>query len=157
MRIAFESPNQPDVVQLIDELDAYQKPLYPPASHHGIDISALSMPDVLFAVVRDATGNAVGCGAICLTRDHGELKCMYLINRCRGQGIGKQLLAFLESGAQARGCTLFMLETGCLQTEALLLYKRCGYIERQPFGNYIQDPNSIFMEKRIVSPGGQSC
>ena len=157
MRIAFESPNQPDVVQLIDELDAYQKPLYPPASHHGIDICALSLPDVLFAVVRDEAGTAVGCGAICLTRDYGELKRMYLINRCRGQGIGKQLLAFLESGAQARGCTLFMLETGYLQTEALWLYKRCGYAERGPFGNYIHDPNSIFMEKRIISSGGQPC
>ncbi|MDW3682494.1 hypothetical protein RA280_12220 [Cupriavidus sp. CV2] len=42
MRIAFESPRQAEVIRLIDELDAYQKPLYPPESRHGIDIDALS-------------------------------------------------------------------------------------------------------------------
>ena len=29
MRISLESPNQPEVLQLIEELDAFQKPLYP--------------------------------------------------------------------------------------------------------------------------------
>ncbi|WP_309639244.1 hypothetical protein [Methylibium sp.] len=37
MRITIESPGPPDVLDLIDELDAYQQPLYPPESHHGID------------------------------------------------------------------------------------------------------------------------
>ena len=50
--IALESPDQPEVIALIDELDAYQKPLYPPESHHGIDLAALSRTNVLFAVAR---------------------------------------------------------------------------------------------------------
>src|SRR6185295_7944243 len=40
MNVAFETPDQPEVARLIDELDAYQKPLYPPESHHGIDMAA---------------------------------------------------------------------------------------------------------------------
>ena len=40
LRIRIERPDQPDVRALIDALDAYQKPLYPPESHHGIDIDA---------------------------------------------------------------------------------------------------------------------
>jgi len=46
MHIALEPPAQPDVIALIDELDAYQKPLYPLESHYGFDIDALAQPHV---------------------------------------------------------------------------------------------------------------
>jgi putative acetyltransferase len=41
------------------------------------------------------------------------------------------------------------LETGVLQTEALGLYRRLGYQERGPYGDYETDPLSVFMEKRL--------
>ncbi len=63
MQLAFESPDQPDVVALITELDAYQDSLYPPESRHALDLSVLVQPHVLFAVARDETRQAVGCGA----------------------------------------------------------------------------------------------
>jgi putative acetyltransferase len=74
VRVAVERPDQPEVVRLIDELDAYQKPLYPAESHHGIDMDALLRPEVIFAVARDSAARAVGFGAIVLKRDLGELK-----------------------------------------------------------------------------------
>jgi putative acetyltransferase len=147
MHISLESPDQPDVLRLIDALDAYQKPLYPPESHHGIDLAALSAPNVLFAVARDAEGLAVACGAIVLGDAHGELKRMYTSPPQRGRGIGRALLGFLESEARARGCTRFALETGYLQPEAISLYLRCGYLRCGPFGDYVEDPNSVFMQK----------
>lgn len=147
MRIAIESPAQPEVLQLIDELDAYQKPLYPPESHHGIDLAALSRPNVVFAVARDGTGQAVACGAVVLEPHYGELKRMYTRPACRGQGIAKALLAFLEAQAAARGVTAFKLETGFRQPEAIALYGRCGYAVGGPFGDYAEDPNSVFMHK----------
>ena len=150
MRINFESPNQPEVIDLIEALDAYQKPLYPPESHHGIDLSALSQSNILFAVARNADQKAVGCAALSLNGTYAELKRMFVIPEYRDQGIGKQLLQFLEVSAQKQGYSHFMLETGYLQTEALALYQRCGYIHCAPFGSYIEDPNSIFMEKRMV-------
>lgn len=145
--IALESPDQPEVLHLIDELDAYQKPLYPAESHHGIDLAALLQPQVLFAVARDDTGRAVGCGAVVVTREHGELKRMYTLPSHRGQGIARSLLGFLETQARARGCTRFALETGCLQPEAIALYARSGYRQCGPFGSYAEDPNSVFMCK----------
>ncbi len=147
MHISLESPDQPDVVQLIDDLDAYQKPLYPPECHYGIDIAALSAPDVLFAVARDAQGHAVGCGAIVVGPAFGELKRMFVRPENRGQGIAAKLLAFLESRAQATGCTSFMLETGPSQPEALAFYASAGYQRRGPFGAYAPDPFSVFMHK----------
>ncbi|HEY1230181.1 MAG TPA: GNAT family N-acetyltransferase [Ramlibacter sp.] len=147
VRIALESPDQPDVMALIDDLDAYQKPLYPIESFHGIDLAALTRPNVLFAVARDAAGVALGCGAMVVGAGHGEVKRMYTRPEARGLGIGQRLLALLEREARALGCTLFRLETGYLQHEALRLYARCGYGRRGPFGDYTDDPLSVFMEK----------
>lgn len=147
MHIALESPNQPDVIGLIDDLDAYQKPLYPPESHHGIDIAALSAANVLFAVARDEEGTAVGCGAIVVGAEFGELKRMFVRPGNRGRGIAAALLAFLEGQAAAKGCTTFMLETGPSQPEAISFYARSGYERRGPFGAYGPDPFSVFMEK----------
>jgi putative acetyltransferase len=148
MRIAFEPANQPDVLALIEALDAYQKPLYPAESHHGIDIDALSQSNVLFAVARTPdSGTAVGCGALVLNADHAELKRMYTDPSQRGKGVASSLLQLLETEARRRGCTRFMLETGYLQPEALALYERHGYERCGPFGDYVDDPNSVFMRK----------
>jgi putative acetyltransferase len=147
MNIALEHPDQPDVIQLVEALDAYQKPLYPPECHYGIDIAALSAAHVLFAVARDQRGAAVGCGAIVLESAYGELKRMFVRPEHRGQGVAAKVLAFLENTAVARGCKQFTLETGISQPEALAFYARAGYVERGPFGNYPADPFSVFMEK----------
>lgn len=147
MRLTLEPANQPDVLELIDQLDAYQKPLYPAESHHGIDVEALSQPNVLFAVARDDEGRAIGCGAIVLDADQGELKRMFTVPERRGQGIARSLLLCLESEARARGCRHFVLETGYLQTDAIALYERFGYTRCGPFGDYVDDPNSVFMHK----------
>ena len=93
MPIAIERPDQPDVMRLIEELDAYQKPLYPPESHHGVDIAALCQSNVVFAVARSSDGQAVGCGAVVLGEGYGELKRMYVVPGNRGLGIAKALLA----------------------------------------------------------------
>ena len=154
MDIAFERPDQPDVARLIDALDAYQKPLYPPESHHGIDMAALLQPNVLFAVVRDADRCAVGCGAVVVRAGFGELKRMFVSPQQRGRGIGALLLGFLEDAAVARGCRSLGLETGIHQPAALAMYERAGYARRGPFGDYVEDPLSVFMEKQMLAQHG---
>lgn len=149
MSIALESPDQPEVIALIAELDAYQESLYPPESRHPLDMAALTQPNVVFAVARDAAGCAAGCGAVVLSPAFGEIKRMYVQPRHRGQGIAANLLARLEAEALAEGCTLLQLETGPLQPQALALYARSGYERRGPFGKYADDPLSVFMEKRL--------
>lgn len=153
MPIAIESPAQADVLALIDALDAYQKPLYPPESHHGIDLAALSRPEVLFAVVRSEEGEALGCGAIVVGPDFGEIKRMYVQPSQRGKGLSKALMQFLEDEARARGCGVFALETGPLQHEAIGLYQRMGYLNCGPFGSYGEDIHSVFMVKPANGTG----
>ena len=147
MRITLEPPDQTEVLRLIDALDAFQKPLYPAESHHGIDLAALSAPNVLFAVARDEGGLAIACGAIVLEAGYGEVKRMYTSPSHRGQGLASALLRFLEAQAQGKACRRFALETGYLQPEAIALYARCGYRRCGPFGGYADDPNSVFMQK----------
>lgn len=149
MTINFESPDQPEVTALIAELDAYQDTLYPPESRHYLDLMSLAQPNVLFAVARDDAGRPNGCGAVVLYPEFGELKRMYVSPRGRGQGIGRKLLALLESQAIVSGCKLLMLETGPYQHEALALYASAGYERRGPFGDYTNDPLSVFMQKYL--------
>lgn len=152
LRILLESPRQPEVVALIEELDAYQTPLYPEQSNHGTDVDILSAPNVLFAVCRTENGEAVACGALSLQPTFGELKRMFTKPASRGQGLARALIEFLEAEAQKRGCCHFVLETGYRQIDAISLYERCGYSRCGPFGEYVSDPNSVFLEKSYDSP-----
>ena len=151
MIISFESPDQPEVIALIAELDAYQDTLYPAESRHALDMASLNRPNVLFAVARDNLGRAIGCGAIVLFAEFGELKRMYVNPRVRGQGTAKKILAALESQAIASGCHLLKLETGPYQPEALALYSSAGYERRGRFGEYTDDPLSVFMQKHLAT------
>jgi putative acetyltransferase len=70
MTITFESPDHPEVIAPIDELDAYQDTLYPPESRHSLDLTWLGHPNVLFAVARDDAGRAIGSGLSVFMQKH---------------------------------------------------------------------------------------
>lgn len=149
MHVTLESPDQAEVIALIKELDDYQDLLYPPESRHALDLASLKQPHVRFAVARDAGAQAIGCGAVVLGAEGGELKRMYVQPRGRGQGVARALLALLEAEARRAGCHLLRLETGPYQPEALGLYAKSGYERCGPFGKYTNDPLSVFMQKRL--------
>ena len=151
MNITPESPDQPEVIALIAELDAYQDTLYPPESRHSLDLESLKRTNVLFFVARDDARQAIGCGAVVLNASYGEIKRMYVSPRCRGQGVARGLLRALESASANAGCKLLKLETGPFQPAALALYASFGYERRGPFSNYTSDPLSVFMEKSLAA------
>lgn len=149
LTIRQERPDQPDVIALIEALDAYANALYPPESNHLLDIASLSAPEVTFLVVRDGRA-AVGCGAVLRdARGWGEVKRMYVRPDQRGRGVGRGVLSEIEAVARDAGLPLLRLETGIHNTEALGLYRRAGFVECAAFGNYAPDPLSVFMEKRV--------
>lgn len=151
MNITSESPDQPEVIALIAELDAYQDTLYPPESRHSLDLHSLKQPNVLFFVARDDARRAVGCGAVVLHPACGEIKRMYVSPGCRGQGVARGLLRALEAAAAEADCALLRLETGPFQPEALGLYASLGYERCGPFGDYADDPLSVFMQKTLAT------
>lgn len=150
MQIAFESPRQADAIALIAELDAYQSGLYPPESHHALDLASVAEQGLLFVIARDEAGQALGCGAVVLSTDYGELKRMYVRPQHRGRGLARKILQTLEEAAIAAACGTLRLESGPYQPEALGLYARCGYERCGPFGTYTDDPLSVFMQKTLA-------
>jgi ribosomal protein S18 acetylase RimI-like enzyme len=147
-----ERPDAPDAVALIAELEAILDPLYPRESRHGLSVERLIAHAVPFFVLR-SDGMAAGCGGVQLVgTEYGELKRMYVRPAFRGRGFAKLLLDHLADYARARGVTLLRLETGIHQREAIGLYERMGFYRIPPFGDYREDPLSLFYEKSLV-PG----
>ncbi len=150
MHVAQESPDQPDVIALIAELDAYQDTLYPAEARYALDLASLKQPNVVFAVARDAEGVAIGCGAVVVNEAMGELKRMYVRPGSRRAGAAQKLLHELEAAAAQRGCQELLLETGPYQPEALAFYARQGFARRGAFGSYPDHPLSVFMGRPVA-------
>jgi putative acetyltransferase len=145
--VAREMPRQDDVLALIGKSDAFSQSLYPPESRHPMGLDDLVAVNVRFMVAR-LDGRAVGCGALVLgDPGRAEIKRMFVDEAARGTGIGKAILHALEEAARQAGVTRIQLETGVENRDALTLYRRYGYHERGPFGTYLADPVSVFMEK----------
>ena len=154
--IRREHPGTEEASQLIAELDAYLRPLYPIESQHGYSIEKLVAQRVEFFVVYH-DGEPAGCGGVQIIRDpnepvrcYGEIKRMYVRDRFRGLGLARRMLAHLEQVASDMGATRMRLETGIYQPEAITLYEKCGYHQIPPFGKYPpNDPLSLCYEKRL--------
>jgi putative acetyltransferase len=146
--IDFADPAEPSVRILIEALDQYMIPLYPAESNHLLDIETLRKPAMRFFAAW-VNGEVMGCGGCWLHSDYAEVKRVYVSPKARGLGLAKQLMERIEAEAVVSGMSIARLETGIHQPEALGLYRRLGYADRGPFGEYGEDPNSVFMEKRL--------
>ena len=147
--IAIEDTSQPEIVALLRDGEAYSANLYPAESNHHMPPSALRASNVRFLVARDAGGRAVGTGALVLRGDWAELKAMWVIPEARGLGASKRMLAALEARARGERVRTLRLETGVDNHAALGLYARASFIPCDPFGDYLPDPLSVFMEKGL--------
>ncbi len=152
VRIQVEDPASPEARKLIEQLDGYLTGLYPAESNHLLPVESLRQPNVTF-LVASVDGEVAGCGAF-VNQDgqdekYAEIKRMFVLPEFRGLKLGRRILEEIESLARASGLKLARLETGVSQPEALLLYEKAGYQHRGPFGDYSEDPLSIFMEKRL--------
>ncbi|MEI2414796.1 GNAT family N-acetyltransferase [Orrella sp. JC864] len=148
----LESPQQPDVRQLLQRSTDYLMALYPPESCILADEPALLAPGARFWVARQGARPVGCCALLPLQPGRAEIKRLYVDEPARGAGLGSRLLLALERQAARDGVATVLLETGVRQPEALGLYRKHGYVERGPYGPYRPDPLSIFMEKRLADP-----
>ncbi len=149
--ILEERPDSTDASQLITELETHLQAMpYPQESRHGFSIEKLLRENVVFFVARYAEQPA-GCGGVKLFgTEYAEVKRMYVRPVHRGLGLAKALLNHLAAYARDRQVNVLRLETGIYQTEAIGLYERWGFQRRSPFGEYREDPLSVYFEKRLA-------
>ncbi len=141
-------PAQAQVIDLIYQLDEYQESMYPPESNHLDPLDELSKTNVIFLAAYDGP-KICGIGAVKILNDYGEIKRMYVPEKYRGKGTAKDIITELENRLVKRSVFIARLETGIHQHQAINLYKKLGYSETAPFGDYTKDPLSVFMEKKI--------
>jgi putative acetyltransferase len=144
LTIDDEPLDSADARRLIGELDDHLNSLYPPEDN----FTSLPVADAFLIARLDSV--AVGCGAVrFIDGATAEVKRMYVAPSARGAGIGRRILDALESFARSRGAQRLVLETGPLQSEALALYHRAGFVTTPCWGEYVNGKNSICFEKQL--------
>ena len=104
-------------------------------------------PAGIFMVVDDDFG-PVGCGGVrMLDSRRAEIKHLYLRDRARGKGWGRELLAELEARAVGLGAREIVLDTNASLEAAQGLYRSTGYEDVEPYND---NPNATnWFAKRL--------
>ena len=147
--ISQDDPHAPDATALLQASHALMQSLFPAESNHYLSVDALTAPGVRFFTAR-RDGVALGCAALAVMEGYGEVKSMFVAPEARGAGVGEALLARIDAQAREESLPVLRLETGSKLEVAHRLYRRAGFTERGPFGDYPDDPNSLFMEKPLA-------
>lgn len=149
--------------------DEYMASLYPAESNHLVSSESLRTGDAVFlgaflspdpnvsvnASAADTmqsdgnSGQCIGCVAARFYRDaaYAEIKRLYVDEAHRGLGLARTLMDAIEAEIVAEGIDCARLEMGIYQPEADALYRSLGYRDIRPFGEYLEDPLSQFLEK----------
>jgi len=139
--------DDPRVIQLL-ATHVFESGLHSaPGSAHALDLSGLRSPEIRFWTAWDGD-SLLGTAALKrLSATHGEIKSMHTVEAFRRRGVGSVLLRHLIETARADGMRRLSLETGPLAyfLAARKLYARHGFVECEAFGEYVTDPNSVFM------------
>lgn len=123
----------------------------PPESVHALNLDGLRQPNIRFWTLWDGR-NLAGCGALkWLDAEHAEIKSMRTAATYKQQGIASKVLQHLINDAKAAGVQRLSLETGSMAffQPARNLYAKFGFELCGPFADYVLDPNSLFMTKKL--------
>ena len=149
--ITITTPEDAPVRKVIEAHVAYGDQHYPTVSNYHLAPSEyLQSETSLFAAWRD--GECVGISAMrLLTNVTAELKSVHVLPSARGTGLGRELVQAVLALAQAKGVTTVFLETGSRDASraARCLYEDLGFVYCPPFGDYKDDPESVFMMKNL--------
>jgi DNA-binding MarR family transcriptional regulator/GNAT superfamily N-acetyltransferase len=121
--------------EYFSELDRRFETGFDPARSTPADDHELRPPAGLF-LVASLRGEPVGCGGLQLNGSApAEIRRMWVARSARGLGVGRRILAELETHAAAHGARKVRLETNRALTEAISLYRSTGYVETAPFND----------------------
>lgn len=142
---------------LARESDVYLASLYPPSSIYSVSTTTFEQEgNILLGAFRtehQSPASPIGCvGFVTHPREPGvaEIKRLFVSPGFRHLGVATQLMDTLEDEARTAGLTTLRLETGIHQHESLDLYVARDYLTRGPYGDYPDDPYSVFLQKLLT-------
>ena len=100
----------------------------------------------------DHNGQLIACAAVKIMSDdgkYGEIKRVFVREAWRKHGCAARLMEKLHEYLRRQDIFLARLETGRHEPDTLRFYQKLGYQLRPPFGAYLADPYSVFMEKSL--------
>lgn len=144
--------NDARAIELRDCMDAEIQPRYAGRPGDPAVIAkalAVNPDDIRLTVLAiDSDSRPVGHAALRQLGTEWEVKRVVVLERVRGRGVGRQLMAHLEEFAGAQGIHRLILQTGDRQPDAVALYHALGYRRipiYQPYTDTI--PFSLCFEK----------
>jgi DNA-binding MarR family transcriptional regulator/predicted N-acetyltransferase YhbS len=107
-------------------------------------------PPAGLLLVATLRAEPIGCGGLKFhDGEPADIKRMWVADSARGLGVGRRLLAELETAAAGRGVQAVRLETNQALVEAISLYRSSGYVEVAPFN---EEPYAHYwFEKQLNS------
>jgi putative acetyltransferase len=147
MTITEGGLSDPRVIDLLNLHVTSARAQTAPGSAHALDLSGLKSHDIRFWSIWEGE-LLLGTGALMrLSDNQGEVKSMHVAEAMRRKGAGRAMLEHIVAAAREHGLSRLYLETGSWEyfEPARALYRSHGFVECPPFGDYVLDPNSIFM------------
>jgi putative acetyltransferase len=126
----------------------------PPGTSFAFDIDRLRAPDVTFWSAWEGD-SLLGCGAMkALDARTGEIKSMRTAPDHLRNGVANALLEHIISVAVSRDYQMLSLETGSGPAfePALALYRRRGFRDGPPFGDYVAGEFNQFLHMTLAPP-----
>ena len=151
LQIRPDDLSGPQIRAMLEEHLQHMRSIGPPESVHALELDELRAPDLSFWCAWRGEQLA-GCGALKrLDAGHAEIKSMRTAAAARRSGVAAAMLAHLIEQAKARGLRQLSLETGSMIEfePARQLYQRFGFVDCEPFADYLPDPASVFMTLRL--------
>ena len=151
IQLQTEDPAARDSLLLMEELSTALEAITGDSGNASFDANDVYGPAGCFVVARDASGHALGCGALRpLEPGVAEIKRMYA--RHGTSGVGSAVLRFLEDEALAMGYQAVWLETRLVNRRAVDFYEARGYQRIANYGKYIGNPLAVCFEKQLPMP-----
>ncbi len=144
--------DDPDVNNLLNKHFIELKSVSPAGSTHVLDIAGLKDNSIKFWSLWE-NHELIGCGALkFLEKNHGEFKSIRVNDKFRKKGYGVKIINHLIDEAKKLGIKKLSIETGAGEFffPARKLFEKSGFKECPPFAHYKVDPNSVYMNLKLV-------